>query len=252
LVDALITCVAPMDGTRSKGLTGFLKDLPIKFKDLSFAIKFLPNGNRVVRGELVSWVFKLKDIAHENPITTFYRDLQMLEKVRKIDKSAAAINYWLLYDITDLPLAIVKMSFDSYTVPVTPDGILPVKLFGRSLKFQRIKDKGIHWLICAAEKDDLVEKEASLAPLDWVEAEVTTFPRGHVAIATSWTLPTSECSLDKCFLNYRGPVRYQLDLDAALEAAARPTPAKKPGKPVAKPGKSVKPGMPTGKPAKRG
>jgi hypothetical protein len=73
-----------------------------------------------------------------------------------------------------------------------------------------------------------------------------------VAIATSWTLPTSECSLDKCFLNYRGPVRYQLDLDAALEAAARPTPAKKPGKPVAKPGKSVKPGMPTGKPAKRG
>jgi hypothetical protein len=252
LMDVLITCVAPMDGTRSKGLAGFLKELPKKFKDLSFAIKILPNGNRVVRGELVSWVFKLKDIAHENPITTFYRDLQMLEKVRKIGKSAAAINYWLLYDVTDLPFAIVKMSFESYTVPVAPDGTLPVKLFGRSLNFQRIKDKGIHWLICAAEKDDLVEKEASLAPLDWVEAEVTMFPRGHVAIATSWTLPTSECSLDKCFLSCRGPVRYQLDLDAALEAAARPTPAKKPVKPVAKPEKSAKPGMPTGKPAKKG
>jgi hypothetical protein len=252
LMDVLITCVAPMDGTRSKGLAGFLKELPKKFKDLSFAIKILPNGNRVVRGELVSWIFKLKNIAHENPITAFYRDLQVLEKVRKIGKSAAAINYWLLYDVTELPLAIVNMSLESYTVPVAPDGTLPVKLFGRSLNFQRIKDKGIHWLICAAEKDDLVEKEASLAPLDWVEAEVTMFPRGHVAIATSWTLPTSECSLDKCFLSCRGPVRYQLDLDAALEAAARPTPAKKPVKPVAKPEKSAKPGMPTGKPAKKG
>ena len=252
LVDVLITCVAPMDGTRSKGLAGFLKELPKKFTDMSFAIKILPNGNRVVRGELVSWVFKLKNIAHENPITAFYRDLQMLEKVRKIGKSAAAINYWLLYDLTELPLAIVKMSFESYTVPVAPDGTLPVKLFGRSLNFQRIKEKGIHWLICAAEKDDLVEKEAALAPLDWVEAEVTMFPRGHVAIATSWTLPTSECSLDKCFLNYRGPVRYQLDMDAALEAAVRPAPAKKPVKPAAKPEKSAKPGMPTGKPAKKG
>ena len=252
LMDALITSVAPMDGTRSQGLVAFLDQIPQRFEDISFAFRTLPNGNRVVRGELVSWIFKLKNIAHENPITAFYRDLQMLEKVRKIGKSAAAINYWLLYDITELPLAIVKMSFESYTVPVAPDGTLPVKLFGRSLNFHRIKDKGIHWLICAAEKDDLVEKEASLAPLDWVEAEVTMFPRGHVAIATSWTLPTSECSLDKCFLNYRGPVRYQLDLDAALEAAARPTPAKKPVKPVAKPGKSVKPGMPTGKPAKRG
>jgi hypothetical protein len=252
LVDVLITCVAPMDGTRSKGLAGFLKELPKKFKDMSFAIKILPNGNRVVQGKLVSWIFKLKNIAHENPITAFYRDLQMLEKVRKIGKSAAAINYWLLYDVTELPLAIVKMSFESYTVPVAPDGTLPVKLFGRSLNFQRIKEKGIHWLICAAEKDDLVEKEAALAPLDWVEAEVTMFPRGHVAIATSWTLPTSECSLDKCFLDYRGPVRYQLDLDAALEAAARPAPAQKPVKPAAKPEKSAKLRMPTGKPAKKG
>jgi len=72
-----------------------------------------------------------------------------------------------------------------------------------------------------------------------VEAEVSIFPKGHVAIATSWSLPISECSLDKCFLSYRGPVRFQLDLDAAQEAPApaprRRPPAKKPGpKPAAR------------------
>jgi hypothetical protein len=45
-----------------------------------------------------------------------------------------------------------------------------------------------------------------------------------VAIATSWSLPTTECSLDRCFLDFRGPVRFQLDLeteaDQALLAAA--------------------------------
>lgn len=109
------------------------------------------------------------------------------------------------------------MSYQSYTIPITQDGTLPVKLFGRSLNFNRIKEQGIPWLICIAEKDDLVEKEVTLAPLDWVEAEVTAFPKGHVAIATSWSLPTSECSLDKCFLDRRGPVRYQLELEKAIE-----------------------------------
>jgi poly(3-hydroxyalkanoate) synthetase len=228
LVDALITCVSPMDGTRSKGLKGFLDRLPGSYMDAGVSIKTLANGNQVVDGRLLSWVFKLKNIDSENPITTFYRDLKLLEKGKEISKTAAAINYWMLYDVTDLPVAITKMSFDSYTIPVAEDGTLPVKLFGRSLNFKRIKEKGIHWLICAAEKDDLVEKEASLTPLKWVDAEVTIFPKGHVAIATSWTLPTSECSLDKCFLDYRGPVRYQLDLEAALVAPVSRKPKTKP------------------------
>jgi hypothetical protein len=243
LVDALITCVAPMDGTRSKGIRAFLDQVPGRFNELGLAVKTLANGTQVVEGRLLSWLFKLKNISNENPITTFYRDLKLLEKGQGISKSAAAINYWLLYDITDVPLAVTQMSFDSYTIPVAQDGTLPVKLFDRPLNFKRIKEKGLHWLICCAEKDDLVEKDAALAPLDWVEAEVSVFPKGHVAIATSWSLPTSECSLDRCFLDYKGPVRYQLDLDEALEAAARPAPAQKPpgpAKPAAKPSKSAK------------
>ncbi|MFA4901859.1 MAG: hypothetical protein WC600_03850 [Desulfobaccales bacterium] len=217
LVDALITSVAPLDGTRSQSLSDFLAQIPKRFEDMSFAIKTLPNGNQVVNGKLMSWVYKLKSLEKDNPIITFYRDLKLFERNMKINKTAAAINYWLLYDQTDLPLNICKMSFDSYTIPVAKDGTLPVTLFGRPLNFKRIKEQGIKWLICVAEKDDLVEKESALAPLDWVEAEVTVFPKGHVAIATSWSLPTTECSLDRCFLDYRGPVRFQLDLEAETE-----------------------------------
>jgi len=260
LVDALITCVAPMDGTRSKGIGSFLGELPERFIDERFAFKTLDNGNQVVNGRLLSWVFKLKNIEKENPITGFFRDLKLLEKGRGIGKTAAAINYWMLYDVTDLPVAITKLSFASYTTPVAEDGTLPVQLFGRPLNFKRIKEKGIRWLICCAEKDDLVEKEAALAPLDWVEAEVTVFPKGHVAIATSWSLPTSECSLHSCFLERRGPVRYQLDLEEAMERAVppadeamqkaeRPTPAKKPSGPAAQAAKKSKTGTSASKPS---
>jgi poly(3-hydroxyalkanoate) synthetase len=257
-VDALITCASPMDGTRSAGLASYISQLSPRFRDMRFAIKTLPNGNRVVDGRLMSWVFKLKNIDVENPISSFFRDLKLVGKGQRLARTAAAINHWMLYDITDLPVAITKLSFDSYTIPVAKDGTLPVKLFGRSLNFQRITEKGIPWLICCADKDDLVEKECALAPLDWVKAEVTLFPKGHVAMATSWTLPTSECSLSACFgNNCRGPVRYQLDLEAAMAARKPSAPAAKPVAPVmpaakkprprAAAVKSPKPGAPAGK-----
>jgi poly(3-hydroxyalkanoate) synthetase len=226
LVDALITSVAPMDGTRSKSLSHFLAQVPKRFDDIGFAIKTLPNGNRVVNGRLMSWVYKLKSLEKDNPIITFHRDLKLFERNLKINKTAAAINYWLLYDQTDLPLEVCKLSFDSYSIPVAKDGTLPVTLFGRTLNFKRVKEQGIKWLICIAEKDDLVEKESALAPLDWVEAEVAVFPKGHVAIATSWSLPTSECSLDRCFLDYRGPVHFQLEIEAEADQAKPVAPPK--------------------------
>ena len=124
------------------------------------------------------------------------------------------------------------MSFDSYNVPVTGDGILPVRLFGERLDFNRLKAMEIPWLICYGEHDDLVEKDTALAPLDWVPAEVTPFPKGHVAMATSWSHPKSACALHTRFGegNWRGPVRFHLDLEAAADKPAdakRKAPAKK-------------------------
>jgi len=136
----------------------------------------------------------------------------------KISKTAAAINYWLGNERSDLPLAITQMSFDSYNHPISDDGTLPVKLFGRKLNFRRIKEKGIKWLICYGERDDLVEPAVALAPLDYIDVEVASFPKGHVAIATSWSNPKSAYALHTRFgdKNHRGPVRFQLDLDKEL------------------------------------
>jgi hypothetical protein len=226
LVDALITCVAPMDGTRSDGLARFLNSLPQRFNDLAYGTKTLPNGKKVADGKLMGWVYKLKSIEHESPIAAYYRDLMMFgrlagTKMPKVSKTAAAINYWLNYERTDLPMAITKMSFDSYNTPISKDGTLPIKMFDRELNLKRIEETGIQWLICYGINDDLVEKETALAPLDYVKAEVSAFPKGHVAIATSWSLPTSECALHSCFGdNCRGPVRFHLDLDKEIDQSA--------------------------------
>jgi hypothetical protein len=221
LVDALITCVAPMDGTRSKELANFLSHLPQRFNDLAYGTKTLPNGNTVADGKLMGWVYKLKSIETESPVAVFYRDLMMFARQKgtniKISKTAAALNYWLNNERSDLPMEITKMSFASYNTPITNDGTLPVKLFGKTLSFKRLQEKKIKWLICYGENDDLVEKETALAPLDYIDAEVTAFPKGHVAMATSWSHPDSACALHTRFgeQDYRGPVRYQLDLDQA-------------------------------------
>jgi len=221
LVDALLTCVAPMDGTRSKGLSNFLKGLPRRFNDLAYGTKTLPNGNKIADGKLMGWVYKLRSIENESPLVAFFRDMKMLEPKKvgepfKISKTALALNYWLGYERTDLPLCITKMSFASFNTPITEDGTLPVTLFGRTLNFKRIQEKKIPWLICYGEQDDLVEKDCALAPLDYIDVEVSAFPKGHVAMATSWSSPKSECALHTRFgdKQYRGPVRYHLDLDA--------------------------------------
>lgn len=217
LVDALITCVAPMDGTRSVALVEYMQHLPPRFRDLGYAVKELPNGNRVVDGKVMSWVYKLKSMEKEFSMVTLHRDLMNLEgpdgKEIMISSTAAAMNHWLIYDRNDLPEGITKISFDSYTIPVAKDGTIPVKLFGKTLNFKGIEEKGISWLLCYADKDDLVDKASAIAPVDFVKAEVTVFPKGHGAIATSWSHPDTECALHKRFGSYRGPVRFQLDLE---------------------------------------
>jgi hypothetical protein len=179
----------------------------------------LPNGNSVADGKLMGWVYKLKSIENESPIPAFYRDLMMFARQGKreiqISKTAMALNFWLNNERFDLPLEITKMSYDSYNVPITDDGTLPVKLFDKKLNLKRLKEMAIPWLICYGENDDLVEKETALAPIDHIEAEVTPFPKGHVAIATSWSDPNSACALHTRFGegNWRGPVLFHMDLE---------------------------------------
>lgn len=218
LVDALITCVAPMDGTRSIGLGHFLKSLPKQFNDLDFGTKTLANGNQIADGNLMGWVYKLKSIEDSGPMANFFKDLMMLGsrngKAPKINKTVAALNYWLQNERSDLPLSVTRMSYASYNIPITEDGTLPITISGKKLNLKALQKLKLPWLLCYGETDDLVEKEVALAPLDWVDAEVTSFPKGHVAIATSWSHPDSAFAIDSLFPDgkHRGPVRFQLDL----------------------------------------
>jgi hypothetical protein len=241
LVDALITCVTPVDGSRSKSLIDYMESLPKRFRDPRYSYKKLPNGNEVVDSRILSWVYKLRKLETESPIASFHRDIDMIEPTRgqraRISKTAAGINHWITYDQQDLPIAICRMSYDSYTIPIDEEGTLPVTLFGRKLNLKRLEEKKIPWLICIADDDDLVDKQASLAALDYIDAEVSIFPKGHAALATSWSIPTSACAphlryrlpnpvpseRDKV---YRGPVCFQIDLDEmdALEPTGAPGP----------------------------
>ena len=239
LVDAFITCVSPMDGTRSRGLAQFLMRLPERFNDLEYGTKVLPNGNRVADGQLMGWVYKLKSIEQEIPAAVFFRDLMMFARsrsgLRPINKTAAALNYWLQNDRSDLPMEITRISFIAYNTPIASDGCLPVRLFGDKLELKRIQEKKIPWLICYGVHDDLVEKETALAPLDFIDAEVTPFPKGHVAIATSWSAPDSAYALHERFEDgkYRGPVRFHMDMDAGIDQSRRKTAGGNASKPKA-------------------
>lgn len=220
LVDALITCVSPIDGTRSLGLANFLKGLPPRFNDLMYGSKTLESGHVVADGKLMGWVYKLKSIEKESPLVSFYRDLVMIKSATRetfrFNKTGLALNYWLKSDRTDIPMGITKMSFASFNTPITRDGTLPVRLFNKKLNLKRIREKRIPWLICYGEKDDLVESPSALAAEVYIPVEKTPFPKGHVAIATSWSHPQSDYALHSRFgadNRFRGPVRFHLDLD---------------------------------------
>jgi len=230
LVDALITCVTPVDGSRSKSLVNYLQMVPARFRDLKYSQKVLPDGNPVIDAAILSWVYKLQKLESDSPVVSFHRDINMFlnqaTSPPKISKTAAGVNYWLTQDQKDIPVNICRMSFDSYTKPIDREGNLPVEFFGRKLNLKRLAEKNIPWLICIADGDDLVDKEASLAALDYIDAEVCVFPKGHASIATSWSIPTSGCALhlrfplpqtpapETCKME-RGPVRFHADLEAA-------------------------------------
>lgn len=231
LVDALITCVAPMDGTRSAALTDYMNHLPRRYRDLDYGEKQLPNGNAIVAGKVMSWVYKLKSMYKEAPGATFFRELSAVRSSAnlpvKVSKTAAYLLHWIKYDRSDLPKDITYLSFKSYTEPVSADGTLPVTLFGRPLNFKDLKKLNIKYLLCYADEDDLVDRPAAVVPGEFTDVEMTVFPKGHGSIATSWSQPTSACALHLEFEHkgkkYRGPVKWQLDLSAEQN---RETPSK--------------------------
>ena len=80
-----------MDGTRSKGLVEYLEHITPRFRDLRYATKSLPNGNEVIDGRVMSWVYKLKSIEREAPVFTYYRDLALFETMLRQGIKGASV-----------------------------------------------------------------------------------------------------------------------------------------------------------------
>jgi hypothetical protein len=219
VVDALITTVTPIDGTRSSSLGGFIRGMPGELST-QFAYDTLPNGNRVVNGDVMSLGFKLLALNKEAPLASMY-NMKALHKQTGGDpgKTAAAINRWLHQERVHLPIAIAEMSAETFRTPIAEDGTLPVTLYGKALNLHALKELGVTWLIAHSKADDLVEKDSALAAVEHVEddgvVQVTEFPGGHVGILTSFAGEKSRCPLDGEFNGMVGPVRFHLDLAEA-------------------------------------
>ena len=70
----------PWTAPAARGLPAFLGGLPLRFNDLAYGTKTLPNGNQVADGNLMGWVYKLKSIEVEFPVVAFLRDLMMFAR----------------------------------------------------------------------------------------------------------------------------------------------------------------------------
>jgi len=201
-VDAVMTCVAPMDGTFSRGLKKFLDNLPREFNDLLYGTVKV-NGVEVASGQLMSWVYKIKSLDNQAPVVAFYNDWKMMEASvnngGKLSPTVPALNVWLRDGRVDIPMAITKVSFQSYNIPITACGTLPVTLFGKKLNLNSFEKMGCRYAIFYAPDDDLVEPEVALASAKWA-THVEALSGGHVKKATS---PSQKVG---------GPERFHLSL----------------------------------------
>ncbi len=217
VVDALITGVTPVDGTKSASLGEYMSGMPSGV-GMEYAYETLSNGNRVVNGDVMSLGMKLLAISKEAPLVAMYNVKSMYKDTGgNPGKTAAAINRWLREERVHLPVAIAEMSGKTFKVPIAPDGTLPVSLFGKPLNLHDLKKLGVRWFLAYSKDDSLVDRDCALAAVPFLEEDgvlqITEFPGGHVGILTSFASEKSKCPLHGEFNGMIGPVRYQLNLD---------------------------------------
>jgi hypothetical protein len=209
--DALITNVAPIDGTYSEAISG----MPQMHHD--FITTTLPNGNKVANGYLLSLGMRFVAIDRENPLVKVLDQIS-LHKATEANpgKTVAALFRWLLKERVHLPLEIAKMSSHTFQEPLSSKGDLPIKLYGKALNVNDLGKFGVKWYQNYAVKDDLVTPPCATAANKYVKGDVVEcvpFPGGHVAILTS---PYSKKSpvngefTGKDGTKYRGPVNFLL------------------------------------------
>lgn len=106
------------------------------------------------------------------------------------------------------------MSAQTYKIPITDDGTLPVTLFDQALNLHDLKTLGVKWYAAYSTGDDLVDPDSVVTILDHLQhdsvLELTAFPGGHVSILTSHSGEHSKFPLDGEFNGSRGPVKFHM------------------------------------------
>ena len=220
--DALITNVAPIDGTYSDAISG----MPNMHHD--FVTTTLPSGNKVANGYLLSLGMRMVAIDRETPLVKVL-DQASLHRATDLNpgKTPAALFRWLLKERVHLPLEIAKMSSSTFQEPIAEDGTLPVQLYGQPLNLKGLAELKVHWYQNYAIKDDLVTPACATAGNKHLEGsdivESVAFYGGHVAILTSpygKKAPVNGEFVDAIGKQSRGPVKFQLDISSAKQLAA--------------------------------
>jgi hypothetical protein len=220
--DALITNVAPIDGTYSDAIHG----MPQMHHD--FLTTTLPSGNRVANGYLLSLGMRFVALDREQPLVKVL-DQASLHKATDLNpgKTVAALFRWLLKERVHLPLAIARMSSCTFQKPIGEDGTLPVQLFGKPLNIKDLAKLRMPWYQNYAIKDDLVTPPCAIAGNKFLEGtgliESVAFHGGHVAILTSpysKKSPVNGTFKDATGKTVRGPVKFQLDISSGQKAIA--------------------------------
>jgi hypothetical protein len=220
--DALITNVAPIDGTYSDAIHG----MPQMHND--FLTTTLPNGNRVANGYLLSLGMRFVALDREQPLVRVL-DQASLHKATDLNpgKTVAALFRWLLKERVHLPSSIAQMSSCTFQQPIAEDGTLPVQLYGKPLNIKNLADLRVPWYQNYAIKDDLVTPRCATAGNKFLEGtgmvESVAFFGGHVAILTSpygKKAPVNGTFTDANGKSARGPVKFQLDISAQKAVAA--------------------------------
>ncbi len=219
--DALITNVAPIDGSYSDAIAG----MPQMHND--FITTKLPNGNKVANGYMLSLGMRFVAIDREQPLAKVI-DQAKMQRATDMNpgKTPAALFRWLLKERVHLPLGIATMSSATFQKPIGDDGTLPVTLYDKPLNVRELTKLNVPWYQNYAIKDDLVTPKCATAANKYLDGsgliESVAFYGGHVAILTSPYSKKSPVNGEFKDANgnmVRGPVKFQMDISGSPAAA---------------------------------
>jgi poly(3-hydroxyalkanoate) synthetase len=200
--------VSPIDPTDVGTLYDNYHNLPEKIT-LEDAAIILPNGRKVIHGDIMRAVIEYGNPEANNPWSQMLRDLAICDG-GKPSKGSLKMWYWLNRTI-HLPYKIIQLTNITYQHPIV-DGVYGYELFGERPDLKRLGEFGVRSLfIGTAEKDTLVKQESSVFLVSLlrkiIDVNLCQYNKGHLGMVRDCVMPKSDEPLDGYSLKGQpGPV----------------------------------------------